>query len=41
MLIDFRVRPPYKTNLTTSLYNKPAPSNCSCRKWTRPKPNAP
>lgn len=26
MLIDFRVRPPYKTNLTTSLYNKPAPS---------------
>lgn len=27
MLIDFRVRPPYKTNLTTSLYNKPAPSS--------------
>lgn len=26
MLIDFRVRPPYKTNLITSLYNKPAPS---------------
>ena len=26
MLIDFRVRPPYKTNLTTALYNKPAPS---------------
>ena len=27
MLIDFRVRPPYKTNLTTSLYNKPATSS--------------